>query len=214
MRAAVSWSRLSSEIARSSSAIVFGRGCASSFRIARSCSRDRATPGDGAPGRPSSEISSALAPNEPDPGTPAEPPAGSHPRVRAGSRSASTDDQGLPALGPPTRHTQPPFLRFFRLGPLRAAHSDPLPQAEARPAEISPSLPSSPLHAPPRVGRRLTRIAVGSGGSISVVFVLPYDRFPWVAQFGRDNFVHLRRLSGTFPSCAERRSGAGRLLVT
>jgi hypothetical protein len=133
-------------------------------------------PRHGAPGRPASEISSALAPNEPDPGTPAEPPAGSHPRVRARSRSASTDDQGLPALGPPTRHTQPPFLRFFRLGPLRAAHSDPLPQAEARPAEISPSLPSSPLHAPPRVGRRLTRIAVGSGGSISVVFVLAYDR--------------------------------------
>jgi hypothetical protein len=61
----------------------------------------------------------------------------------------------------------------------------------------------------PRVGRRLTRTAVGSGGSNSVVFVLPYDRSPWVAQFGRDNFANRGAYPAPIPIRApKRRSGA------
>jgi hypothetical protein len=49
---------------------------------------------------------------------------------------------------------------------------------------------------------------VGSGGSNAVVFVLPYDRSPWVAQFGRDNFAIRSAYPAPVQTEPERRRGA------
>jgi hypothetical protein len=55
---------------------------------------------------------------------------------------------------------------------------------------------------PPAHASTLT--AVGSGDSNPVVSVLLYDRVPWVAQFGRDNFV----IRGGYPASIPSRAGA------